>query len=176
MLNLDIDQFDSILRSHLRSPLKHLTGDFFAAHFDYQIGYKAHHRVSDSDTVTAGDILAAKALHPGAEVWVHPECPLDVIDLADKVLSTGKMILEARTTSRREVIIGTEKGILYRLGRENPAVKFYPGRAAALCVHMKMTTLAKVLRALETDTTRVVVPPAVADRARGAIQAMLQIS
>jgi quinolinate synthase len=124
---------------------------------------------------TPGDILKAKALHPGAEVWVHPECPLEVIDLADKVLSTGKMILEARKTSRREVIIGTEKGILYRLGRENPAVKFYPGRDAALCVHMKMTTLAKVLRALETNTTRIVVPPAVADRARGAIVAMLQI-
>jgi quinolinate synthase len=129
-----------------------------------------HHRF------TPGDIREARALHPGAEVWVHPECPLDVIDLADKVLSTGKMILEARATSRREVIIGTEKGIIYRLGKENPAVAFYPARETALCAHMKMTTLAKVLRALETGTNRVEVPPAVADRARGAIQAMLKIS
>ena len=41
---------------------------------------------------------------------------------------------------------------------------------------MKMTTLSKVLRALETDTYRVTVPPAVADRARGAIEAMLKIN
>ena len=129
-----------------------------------------HHRF------TPRDIRDARALHPGAEVWVHPECPLDVIDLADKVLSTGKMILEARTTSRREVIIGTEKGILYRLGKENPAVEFYPARETALCAHMKMTTLPKVLRALETDTYRVDVPRDIADRARGAIQAMLKIS
>jgi quinolinate synthase len=129
-----------------------------------------HHRF------TPRDIQDARALHPEAEVWVHPECPLDVIDLADKVLSTGKMVLEARTTARREIIIGTEKGIIYRLGRENPAAKFYPARESALCAHMKMTTLAKVLRALETDTTRIIVPPAVADRARGAIQAMLRIS
>jgi quinolinate synthase len=40
---------------------------------------------------------------------------------------------------------------------------------------MKMTTLEKVLRALETDTHRVTVPPDIADRARGAIQAMLKI-
>ena len=123
-----------------------------------------------------GDIEAARALHPEAEVWVHPESPLDVIDLADKTLSTGKMVLEARRTTRREIIVGTEKGILYRLANENPAVRFYPAREAALCVHMKMTTLAKVLRALETDTFRVEVPPDIADRARGAIEAMLKIS
>ena len=129
-----------------------------------------HHRF------TPRDIQDARALHPGAEVWVHPECPLDVIDLADKVLSTGKMVLEARTTTRREIIVGTEKGILYRLGKENTAVKFYPARETALCAHMKMTTLEKVLRALETGTHRVEVPREVADRARGSIEAMLKIT
>ena len=129
-----------------------------------------HHRF------TPRDIEDARALHPGAEVWVHPECPLDVIDLADKVLSTGKMVLEARTTKRREIVVGTEKGIIYRLSKENPAVRFFPARETALCAHMKMTTLEKVARALETDTYRVEVPAAIADRARGAIQAMLMIS
>ncbi len=122
------------------------------------------------------DIIAAKARYPGAEVWVHPECPLDVIDLADKVLSTGKMVVEARTTKAREVIIGTEKGIIYRLAKENPSVRFYPARDSALCVNMKMTTLEKVLAALEGKVPPVTVPPAIADRARGAIQAMIKIS
>jgi len=121
------------------------------------------------------DIDEARARHPRAEVWVHPECPLDVIDKADKVLSTGKMVLEARTTTRREVIIGTEKGIIYRLAKENPAVAFYPARETALCAHMKMTTIEKVLRALETGTHRIEVPAEIAVRARGAIQAMLEI-
>jgi quinolinate synthase len=123
-----------------------------------------------------GDISAAKARHPGAEVWVHPECALDVIDLADKVLSTGKMVTEARATKAREVIIGTEKGIIHRLGKENPAVRFIPARDSALCVNMKMTTLEKVLAALEGKVPPVTVPPAIADRARGAIQAMIKIS
>jgi quinolinate synthase len=125
---------------------------------------------------TPRDVDEARARHPEAEVWVHPECPLDVIERADKVLSTGKMVLEARTTSRREVVIGTEKGIIYRLAKENPAVRFYPARETALCAHMKMTTLDKVLRALETGTFKVEVPADVADRARGAIQAMLEIA
>ena len=55
-------------------------------------------------------------------------------------------------------------------------MKFYPARETALCAHMKMTTLAKVLRALETGTSRIEVPKDIADRARGSIQAMLEIS
>ena len=129
-----------------------------------------HHRFRPED------IQGARALHPGAEVWVHPECPLDVIDLADRVLSTGKMVSEARTTKARDVIIGTERGIIYRLGGENPAVRFFPARDAALCVNMKMTTLDKVLGALEDKIPVVTVPAAIADKARGAIQAMIQIS
>jgi quinolinate synthase len=129
-----------------------------------------HHRF------TPQDIRDARARHPEAEVWVHPECPVAVSDLADKVLSTGKMVLEARTTAKREVLIGTEKGIIYRLAKENPAVAFFPVRETAVCVHMKMTTLPKVLRALETGAHRVTVPKDVADRARGAIEAMLKIS
>jgi quinolinate synthase len=122
------------------------------------------------------DIRSARALHPGAEVWVHPECRLDVIDLADRVLSTGKMVAEARVTKARDVIIGTETGILYRLNKENPAARFYPARETALCANMKMTTLDKVLSALEGKVPEVTVPPQIADRARGAIQAMIQIS
>ncbi len=129
-----------------------------------------HHRF------TPRDVEEARRRRPAAEIWVHPECPLDVIDLADKTLSTGKMVLEARRTPCREVVLGTEKGIIYRLAKENPAVTFSPLRDAAVCAHMKMTTLPKVLRALETDTFRVEVPPAVADRARGAIEAMLKIA
>jgi quinolinate synthase len=86
------------------------------------------------------------------------------------------MVQEARTTACRDVVIGTEKGIIYRLAKENPSVTFYPARESAVCAHQKMTTLAKVLRALETDTFRIEVPAGIADRARGAIDAMLRIA
>ncbi len=122
------------------------------------------------------DILTKKALHPAAQVWVHPECPMDVIDLADKVLSTGKMVAEARATKVAEVIVGTEKGIIYRLAKENPAVRFYPARDTALCVNMKMTSLDDVARALAGEVPAVTVPDDIAARARHAIQAMLEIS
>jgi quinolinate synthase len=128
-----------------------------------------HHRFK------ASDIREKKALHSDAEVWAHPECPLEVLDAADKVLSTGGMVREARATTRREIILATEAGIIHRLKKENPAVEYFPAREMALCVNMKKTTLAKVLRSLETGTHRVMGPPATADRARGAIVKMLNI-
>jgi quinolinate synthase len=124
---------------------------------------------------TAADIRAAKALHPGAEVWAHPECQLEVLDLADKVLSTGKMVREARETDRKEIVVATEASIIHRLKKEGPVTEFYPARELAFCFNMKKITLDKVMRSLKEATYRVSVPPEVADRARGAIEKMIKI-
>jgi quinolinate synthase len=124
---------------------------------------------------TAADIRAAKALHPAAEVWAHPECRLEVLDLADKVLSTGKMVREAGETDRKEIVVATEASIIHRLKKEGPATEFYPARELAFCFNMKKITLDKVMRSLKETTYRVTVPPEVADRARGAIEKMIKI-
>ncbi len=121
------------------------------------------------------DIQSKKILHPGAEVWAHPECRPEVIDLADKALSTGQMIREARETRKREVIVATEAGITYRLRKENPGKEFHPAKDAALCVNMKKITLPKVLAALERMETRVTVPEDIRRRALGAIEKMIRL-
>jgi len=66
------------------------------------------------NNILAKDIKEKRDLHPQAEVWVHPECRPEVIDLADKVLSTGRMVKEANLTEKKEIIIGTESGIIYK--------------------------------------------------------------
>jgi quinolinate synthase len=125
--------------------------------------------------ILAADVLAKKRSHPEAEVWAHPECRPEVIDLADRVLSTGHMVNAARETSAREVLVGTEAGILYRLRKENSRTAFYPVRDMAFCSNMKKINLIKVWQALEKMQFRVEVLPAVSQRARGAIEKMIQI-
>jgi quinolinate synthase len=120
-------------------------------------------------------IRDARALHPAAEVWAHPECRPEVIDLADKVLSTGRMAAEARAIGPGEVIVATESGIIYRLEKENPSARFFPAHAVAICPNMKKINLRKVHAALDRMVHRVVVPPAIAGRARGAIERMIKI-
>ncbi len=127
------------------------------------------------DQIYASHILEKRRRHPQAEVWVHPECRPEVIDLADRVLSTGHMVAQARLTEAKEVIIGTEAGILHRLGKENPAVAFFPAKDMAFCSNMKKINLLKVLASLEGMAHKVQVPPDIADRARGAIERMIKI-
>jgi quinolinate synthase len=127
------------------------------------------------DRIRAGDVLAKKKEHPGAEVWVHPECRPEVIDLADKVLSTGQMVAAARETKAAEIIVGTEAGIIYRLKKENSAAAFFPAKDMAFCSNMKKITLHKVLLSLEEMRYRVEVPPDISRRARGAIEKMIRL-
>jgi quinolinate synthase len=121
------------------------------------------------------DIEKLKAEHPAAKVVVHPECRPEVIALADEVLSTEGMINFARKTEAREIIVGTEIGLLHRLRKENPGKTFYPASALATCPNMKLTNLEKLLWSLEEEKTEITVPQAIADRARNAIQKMVEI-
>lgn len=120
-------------------------------------------------------IVEAKGKHTGAKVMVHPECRPETIALADEVLSTSGMINFAKRSEAKEFIVGTETGIIYRLKKENPEKEFYPASDQAICPNMKLTTLEKVLWSLEDLKTEVTVPKEIADRARVAIEKMLDI-
>jgi len=126
--------------------------------------------------LTAKRIEAARAAHPGAPVLVHPECPMDVRDAADECLSTGGMCAYARASSAKEIVVGTEVGILHRLRTENPGKTFWPVDDATLCPNMKKTTLENLRDCLRDMSPRVTVDPEVARRAKRAIDAMLEVS
>ena len=124
--------------------------------------------------LTAKQVAAARAAHPGAPVLVHPECPKEVRDAADERLSTGGMCAFARTSPAQEFIVGTETGILHRLRHENPGKKFWPA-AELVCPNMKKTTLEKVRDCLRDLSPVVTVPEEIAVRAKRAIDAMLSV-
>ncbi|ADJ25464.1 quinolinate synthetase complex, A subunit [Dehalogenimonas lykanthroporepellens BL-DC-9] len=120
-------------------------------------------------------IMELKAQYPEAPAVVHPECRPEVTAVADAVLSTGGMIRYARRDEVKELIVGTEMGIIHRLRRENPGKRFYPVSEQAVCPNMKLITLDKVLWALETESHEVTVPEDIADRARSTIEKMLAV-
>ncbi len=125
--------------------------------------------------IQSGDISRLRQEHPQAKVIVHPECRPEVIALADEVLSTGGMIRFARQTEAREIIVGTEVGLLHRLGKENPDKTFIPASEQAVCPNMKLITLEKVLWSLEDMTLEVKVPEEIRVRAKAAVDRMLAV-
>lgn len=129
-----------------------------------------HHRIF------AQDIMELKKKHPKAEVMVHPECTADVIELADQVLSTSGMLKYAKETKARELIVGTEIGLLHPLSKGNPGKIFYPASKIADCPNMKLNNLEKVLWSLEDMVYEVKVPENIRVKAWNAIDKMLALS
>jgi quinolinate synthase len=125
--------------------------------------------------ILAEDIVSRKKEHPKAQTVVHPECRPDVIALADEVLSTSGMVRYAARADVRELIVGTEVEILYRLHKENPGKQFYAASQKAICPDMKKINLDKILESLETMTPEVTVQEAIRIRAKRAVDRMLAI-
>jgi quinolinate synthase len=98
-----------------------------------------------------------------------------VVALADAVLSTSKMCQFAKETDAREIIVGTEVGLIYRLKKDNPTKEFYPASERAVCPNMKRATQEKVLWALEELEEEVRVPEEIRRKAKKAIDKMLEI-
>jgi quinolinate synthase len=113
--------------------------------------------------------------YPQARVVVHPECTPEVIALADEVLSTSGMCRYAQMDEVREMVVGTEMGIIHRLKKENPGKKFIPISEQAICPNMKWITLEKVLWSLEEMGPEVKVTEETRLRAKAAVDKMLEI-
>ena len=126
--------------------------------------------------VLPDQVQAAKKLYPEAEFIAHPECTPDVLALADEVTSTGGMIEYVKNSNKKEFIIGTEMGMLYRLKEDNPDKRFYLPTDHLLCASMKLTTLGWVAHSLELMVEKIVVPEDIRKKAYKSVERMLAIS
>jgi quinolinate synthase len=122
---------------------------------------------------TPADIHALRQGYPGIVILAHPECAPEVVALADFTGSTAAMSGYVTKQQPARVVLVTECSMSDNVAVANPAVEFI--RPCNLCPHMKQITLPKIRRALETMTHRVTIDPAVAERARLAVERMLAI-
>ncbi|GBE36943.1 quinolinate synthase A [bacterium BMS3Bbin07] len=127
------------------------------------------------DRVSVEDVRKARKLYPNALLMAHPECRLEVLELADHVTSTSGMLRFAKSSDATEFVVGTEIGLMYRLGKENPDKIFYPLRKDMICPNMKKTRLSSILRALKELTHIIKVPEDIRLGAKKALDRMLEI-
>ena len=69
-------------------------------------------------------LLKLKLKYPNAEVIAHPECMENLLDLADFIGSTSKLLLHAETSSSTTFIVLTEPGILHQMQKKVPSKTF----------------------------------------------------
>lgn len=127
------------------------------------------------NNLSVEQVMNVKKAHPEAIFLAHPECPPDVLDLADEIKSTSGMIAFATSSKKKEFIIGTEIGILYPLSKAAPDKLFIPADPNMICADMKKTGLRDVLRTLENMKPQVNVLNKTRLKAKEAVERMLAI-
>jgi quinolinate synthase len=126
--------------------------------------------------INVKNIIQFKKEHLDAPVIAHPECTPDVLNMADRVTSTGGMVNYVKKSSKKEFIIGTEIGIIHRLQKENLNKIFYPASKQAICPDMKLINLEKLFWALEEEKYEVKLPEKILTGARSSIDKMISLT
>ncbi|MBN1625470.1 MAG: quinolinate synthase NadA [Deltaproteobacteria bacterium] len=127
------------------------------------------------NNLTAGQVKKVKAENPGALLLAHPECPPEVLDLADEVKSTSGMLSFVKNSEKTEFIIGTETGIIHPLKKANPGKRFIPADPAMICVDMKKTRLEDIIISIQEMRHVIKVPEEIRVRAKTAVERMLAV-
>jgi quinolinate synthase len=161
-------------REVLMTPDKNLA-QFAAMHTDKKIhlweGYCPFH-----NAMTKEDALKVRKKHPDALFIAHPECRPEVLEVADKIGSTSKMIRIAEKSEKKEFIIATETGHLYPLQKACPEKIFYSASEKIYCIDMKKVTLEQIIYSLETGYGEITVPEDIRIKALGSVEKMLSFS
>jgi quinolinate synthase len=130
-------------------------------------------------TFPARRLTKARAEHPDALVAAHPECPSDVLAMADFIGSTSAIIDWCVNSPQDEFIIMTESGVGYSLARRAPHKKFYfvanENCNCSECPYMRRNTLEKLRDALRDLEPRVELSRDIIERAAVPIQRMLAV-
>jgi len=125
--------------------------------------------------ITEDDIRTARAKYPDAIVMTHPECTEPVKELSDEMLSTSQMLKFAAKSTAKRFIIATEIGIIHALKKQEPQAEFIPASERAICPNMKKITLEKIVWALEDMRYKISVPKAIREKAKKALDKMVEI-
>ena len=115
--------------------------------------------------VSLEEVLREKKSHPTALVLSHPECEENILNISDYIGSTAEIIDFAKQSEKDEFIICTEDGVEFELIKTNPNKKFYFTKTRPCCVDMKLNTLDKLLKVLETEENPIEVDEETRERA-----------
>ncbi len=122
---------------------------------------------------SADDVAQLREAHPGVVILAHPECPPEVLQVADFAGSTSALSTYVAENQPNKVVLLTECSMSDNVAAENPDVNFI--RPCNLCPHMKRITLENIYDCLVTGQYEVTIPEDVRVRAKAALDAMLAL-
>lgn len=133
------------------------------------------------DNIKIESIIKLKAENPDAKLIAHPECKQTILELADFIGSTTKLIEFTIKDESKKYIIATETGILHKMKTASPNKEFLivPGEKSCNCndcEYMKLTTLEKIYNCLDKEENEIVLSEEIMNKAKTPIIRMLNLS
>jgi quinolinate synthase len=136
------------------------------------IAWRGHCEVHER--FTAEELEAYRDANPGVKIIAHPECPPDVINVADFTGSTSGLINWVKTNKPQKALLVTECSMASNVADDVPEVEFV--RPCNLCPHMKRISLEAIYESLRDLKFEVTVEADVAERARRAVERMVNLN
>ena len=133
----------------------------------------------------AAELLEMKKEYPEAAVLVHPESPMSVVDLADVVGSTSKLLKATRELPNKQFIVATEDGIFHKMMQYSPDKEFISAptaghgatcKSCAQCPWMKMNDLHRLEKVLETGANEIHIDEEVRVKAARSLKRMVDFA
>ncbi len=126
-------------------------------------------------------LFELKSQNPDAPVLAHPECDEAVLQYADVIGATSRLLDEVVKNPAKKFIVATEHGIFHQMQKARPDAELIQAPAQGSCAcnecpYMKLNTLEKIANALETLQPQVQVPIELIEKSRRSLQRMLQIT
>ena len=133
------------------------------------------------ETFSEEALLQLKLEHPEAEVIAHPECQEHLLDLADFIGSTSKLLHHTESSAADTFIVLTEPGILHQMKQRVPEktlidVPGVDGCSCNACPYMRLNTLQKLHDCLDTLKPAIELDEPLRQRALEPIERMLALS
>ncbi|MEC9205625.1 MAG: quinolinate synthase NadA [Pseudomonadota bacterium] len=127
-------------------------------------------------------LIKLKNKYPDCDILVHPESPRSIIQLADVVGSTTKLIEFSKKSRKKYIIVATEKGILYQMKKFSPEKIFFEAptegdgatcKSCGRCPWMNMNTLNKLLNVFNNPTNEIKLDEQIIENAKLPIERMV---
>lgn len=128
------------------------------------------------------ELIKLKARHPEAPVAAHPECPDAILQHADLVGSTSKILSFCTKNSANTFIVATEPGIIHQMRKICPDKTFIgaPGVdgncGCNICPYMALNTMDKLYLCLKNEGPEITLAEDLRQQAETPLRKMLDLS
>lgn len=133
------------------------------------------------ETFNVKKVMKLKAEHPDAKVIAHPECEESVLEMADFIGSTSKLLKFTQDSPEKKFIVLTEGGIIHQMQKASPEKIFVAGPDdsgcnCAECPYMRLNTLEKLYQCMVEESPEILMSPALIKASAKPLKKMMEIS